>query len=215
MGMRLDSILKDVLGFIGRLLQWKANPKDDKPKPFKSMRTLEGDHGLISLVEGRDTPRAVRSWIFSPKRLHLNSTRMVVKNESNDDLHLYLDFLGPIPGVQTPKSEKEVQTRRASRKAGLPVKTHRVQILKASHFLNDNGFYDYELIFWQDYDFYMPNNLNPDQIARMLIDKLAHNCLKMANPMGLKSEEWDTKVAELWQEMRGSQFAHHYGKKVS
>jgi hypothetical protein len=205
--MRLDSLLKDVLSFIGRLLKWQANPEDDKPKPFKSMRTLEGDYGVISLVEGRDTPRAVRSWIYSSKRLHLNSTRMVAKKSSGDDLHIYLDFLGPIPGVQTPKSEKEIQARRASRKAGLPVKTHRLQILKASHFLNESGFYDYELIFWNDYDFYMPINLNPDQVARMVVDKLAHQCLKIAEPFELEGSDWDAQVSALRQDIRGRQFS--------
>jgi len=204
--MRLDSILKDVLGFIGRLLRWRGNPKDNKPKPFKSMRILEGDLGVISLVEGRDTPREVRSWIYSSKRLHLNSTRIVAKQQDNDDLHIYLDFLGPIPGVQTPKSEQEIQDRRAARKAGLPVKTHRVQILKASHFLNESGFYDYKLVFWNDYDFYMPIHLNPDQVARMVIDKLAHNCLKMTDPMKLKGTDWDAQVSDLRQEIRGRQF---------
>lgn len=206
--MRFDFLLKDILGFISRLLKWRENPEDDKPKPFQSMRTLEGDFGVISLVEGRDTPRAVRSWIYSGKRLHLNSTRIVAKTPDTSDLHIYLDFLGPLPGVSTPKSEKEIQARQAARRAGLPVKTHRLQILKASHFLNDKGLYDYELIFWKDYDFYLPINLAPEQIARMLIDKLAHQCLKMTNPIDLERSDWELKVYELWQDIRGRQFAH-------
>ena len=205
--MRFDVLLQDLLGFIGRLLRWRENPQDNRPKPFQSMRMLEGDFGIISLVEGRDTPRAVRSWIFSSKRLKMNSTRMVATTAVGDDLHIYLDFLGPLPGVTTTKSQKEVQARQASRRAGLPVKTHRLQILKASHFLNADGLYDYELIFWADYDFYLPINLNPDQIARMLIDKLAHHCLQMTNPMELEGPEWEEKIYHLWQEIRGRQFA--------
>lgn len=205
--MRFDVLLQDLLGFIGRLLRWRENPQDNKPKPFQSMRMLEGDFGIISLVEGRDTPRAVRSWIFSSKRLKMNSTRMVATTAVGDDLHIYLDFLGPLPSVTTTKSQKEVQARQASRRAGLPVKTHRLQILKASHFLNADGLYDYELIFWADYDFYLPINLNPDQIARMLIDKLAHHCLQMTNPMELEGPEWEEKIYHLWQEIRGRQFA--------
>jgi hypothetical protein len=205
--MRFDLLLQDILGFIGRLLQWRADPQNDKPKPFQSMRTLESDYGVISLVEGRDTPRAVRSWIYSSKKINLNSIRMVVKTSSHDDLHIYLDFLGPLPGVSTPKSEKEIQARQDSRRAGLPVKTHRLQILKTSHFLNENGVYNYELVFWHDYDFYMPINLSPEQIARMLVDKLAHSCLNTIEPIALESSDWEAKIHELWQEIRGRQFA--------
>ena len=205
--MKLDLLLKDLLGFIGRLLQWRENPKDDKPKPFQSMRMIEGDFGVISLVEGRDTPRAVRSWIFSSKRLKLNSTRMIAKTPIEEDLHIYLDFLGPLPGINTAKSQKELQARQASRRAGLPVNTHRLQILKASHFLNAEGFYDYDLLFWADYDFYLPINISPDQIARIVVDRLAHHCLDMTNPLDLEGPQWEDKIFALWQDVRGRQFA--------
>ncbi len=205
--MRFNLILGDILNFIGRLLKWRSNPEDEKPKPFKSMRMIEGDFGVISLVEGRDTPRAVRSWIYSSKRIKLNSTRMVADMPIEEDLHIYLDFLGPLPGVNTPKSEKEVLARQESRRAGLPVKTHRLQILRASHFLNVDGCYDYDIIFWKDYDFYLPNHLNPDQIARMVIDKLAYHCLRLINPLEINPQEWDDKIFDLWQDMRGRQFA--------
>jgi hypothetical protein len=205
--MQFNSLLKDILGFIGRLLRWREDPKNDQPKPFQAMRMLEGDFGIISLVEGRDTPRAVRSWIYSNKRLNLNSTRMVASSTQSEDLHIYLDFLGPLPGVVTPKSEKELKARQDSRRAGLPVKTHRLQILKASHFLNANGFYDYELVYWNDYDFYMPMNLSPEQVARILVDKLAHQCLQIPNPMEIEAADWESKIQGIWQEIRGRQFA--------
>ena len=64
----INHILKDILSFIRRFLQWKANPNDQRAKPFTSMRTIHGHTGLISLVEGRDTPQAVRTWSYSPKR---------------------------------------------------------------------------------------------------------------------------------------------------
>jgi hypothetical protein len=89
----------------------------------------------------------------------------------------------------------------------LPVKTHRLQILKASHFLNANGFYDYELVYWNDYDFYMPMNLSPEQVARILVDKLAHQCLQIPNPMEIEAADWESKIQGIWQEIRGRQFA--------
>lgn len=204
--MRLEHLLKDILNFINRLLKWRQNPQEEKKKPFQSMRTVEGDYGVITLMEGRDTPRAVRSWIYSPKRVDLNSTRMVAKLPVYDDLHIHLDFLGPLPGVSTPKSQEEMLARQTQRKLGQQVNTHRLLILKASHFLNEKGLYDYELVFWSDYDFYMPMHLNPDQIARMLIDKLAYHCLQIIAPLRLEAADWDALVHDLWQEIRGRQF---------
>jgi hypothetical protein len=206
--MIFDRILEDILGFIRRFLWWQADPSENNRQPFESMQKVEGDFGVISLVEGRDTPRAVRSWIFSSKRIELNSTCMVAKN-CPDDLHFYLDFLGPLPHSNSTRSQQEAEERKARRRTGQRVDTHRLQILQTSHFLNENGFYDYKLVFWRDYDFYLPIGLTPDKIARILTDKLAYRCLAIANPLELEPENWETLIDEIWQEIRGSQFARH------
>lgn len=204
--MIFDRILEDILGFIRRYLSWQQYPEAAQRKPFTSMQTVESITGVIALVEGRDTPRAVRSWIYGLKRIDLNSTRMVV-SQIPDDLHIYLDFLGPLPNVDTPRSREEALTRKRLRSAGERVPTHRLQILKASHFLNQDGFYDYELVFWQDYDFYLPITLSPDRIARILTDKLAYRCLAIANPFKLEGSDWEQLIYGIWQEIRGQQFA--------
>jgi hypothetical protein len=204
--MIFDRILEDVLGFIRRLLWWQADPHGATRQPFTSMQKIEGDFGVISLVEGRDTPRAVRSWIYSGKRIDLNSTCLVTKN-CPDDLHIYLDFLGPLPNSTTPRAQAEAQERKQLRHSGQRVNTHRLQILQTSHFLNENGFYDYQLVFWQDYDFYLPITMSPEKIARIVTDKLAYRCLTLADPLALESEEWQAMIHIIWQEVRGKQFA--------
>ncbi|HIK43473.1 MAG TPA: hypothetical protein IGR64_01155 [Leptolyngbyaceae cyanobacterium M65_K2018_010] len=200
--MIFDRILEDILGFIRRLLWWQADPQADQYKPFQSMQKIEGDYGVIALVEGRDTPRAVRSWIYGQKRLDLNSTRMVAKAPLQD-IHIYLDFLGPLPGSDGPRARAEVSERQKLRKQGRSIKTHRLQVLKASHFLNPNGFYDYELVFWADYDFYLPNGLEPDKLARILTDKLAYQCLTVLSPLDLESHQWEAMIEEIWKQLRG------------
>jgi hypothetical protein len=200
--MLIDRILEDALGFIRRLLWWRSGTDKSIRKPFRSMQVVHGEFGLISLVIGRDTPRAVRSWIYSPKRCDLNSTNPVVRKPC-DDLHIYLDFLGPLPSTDLEQLQAEGRDRRRRRKQGDRLPTHRVQVLRASHFLNENGFYDYELIFWTDFDFYWPTVLRPDTAARQAIDRLAYRCLRVVNVFDLSADDWALMLQEIWQEVRG------------
>jgi hypothetical protein len=199
--MIFDRILEDILGFIRRFLWWQSSKAASIHKPFKSMRTIDGEYCIASLVEGRETPRAVRSWICSPKRLDLNSTKLVVQ-QSSDDLHIYLDFLGPLPGVDSPKTSEERQARQQQRRLGEKVYTHRLQILKASHFLNENGFYNYELIYWEDFDFYWPTGQQPEFLARLVIDKLAYHCLSQVDVFEISPEDWAMLLRSTWKEVR-------------
>jgi hypothetical protein len=199
--MIFDRILEDALGFIRRFLWWRSNKTESIRQPFQSMRVIHGESGIISLVEGRDTPRAVRSWIYSPKRLDLNSAKPVVRKPS-DDLHIYLDFLGPLLGLETPSAKQERQERQLKRRLGEKVPTHRLQVLRASHFLNEHGFYNYELIYWEDFDFYWPTGQQPEFLARIATDKLAHHCLNQANVFELSAEDWANLLQSIWQEIR-------------
>lgn len=199
--MIFDRILEDVLGFIRRLLWWRANETEAAQKPFTSMKIIQGEFGIISLVEGRDTPRAVRSWIYSPKRCDLNATMPVVRKPS-DDLHIYLDFLGPLPNSDTPKAKQERQERQRQRRSGEKTFTHRVQVLKASHFLNEHGFYNYELVYWEDFDFYWPGSQSPEFLARLAVDKLAYHCLNQADAFEILPEAWSALLQSTWKKIR-------------
>lgn len=203
--MIFDRIIEDVLGFIRRLLWWRSGKDTSIKKPFASMRTIDGVTGVIMLVEGRDTPRAIRSWIYSPKRINLNSTKMVA-GQALQDLHIHLDFLGPIAQR---KAATLLESPAPQRKPGARQDTHRLQILKASHFLNQEGFYDYELVFWQDCDFYLPIQMTPDRLAQIAVDKLAYACLNVANPLELTQENWEAMVQEIWQATRKSYFPEY------
>jgi hypothetical protein len=198
--MIFDRIVEDVLGFIRRLLWWRSTESKTVGKPFQSMRTIQGEYGVLSLVEGRDTPRAVRSWIYSPRRWELNSTKTLVR-EVQDDLHIYLDFLGPLPGVNTPQAQQERQERQRQRRSGGKIPTHRLQIVQASHFLNSEGFYDCAMIYWTDFDFYWPMGQSPETYARIAVDMLAHHCLNQTNPYTLKAEDWAAVLQAIWQKI--------------
>jgi hypothetical protein len=198
--MMFDRILEDSLGFIRRLLWSKSGAKSTK-RPFRSMHQLEGEFGIIYLLEGRDTPRAVRTWMYSAKRRNLNSAQMVATSVPMD-LHIYIDFLEPLPDAKSPKAKEERESRHAKRSRGETVNTHRLQILKASHFLNASGFYDYTLLYWKDVDCYIVGK-KADVVASKLADKLAYKCLDIAVPMKLEAEEWGTVVEEVWADLKG------------
>jgi hypothetical protein len=192
-----DRILGDALDFIRRFLWWKTE-KDGEPtkKPFQVIRTpVKGDFGQISLVIGRDTPRAVRSWIFSP--YNFQTTTLAQVKEPLDDIHIYLDFLGPLPNApETKKTHWQLSQRKASER-GEAFLTHRVQILKASHMLNAQGFYDYELLYWNDYDFHRPGTPEPERWAIAAVDTLAHRLLTQPNP------DWATELEAIRQTVLG------------
>lgn len=195
--MIIDRIFEDSLGFVRRLLWSRADQGKHCPKPFSSLQTIAGEQGLVARLEGRDSPRAVSSWLYSPRRRDLHSAKMVA-HKTPMDLHLYLDFLGPLPQANTPQAEEEREVIQAKRSREESVPTHRVQIFKASHFLNAEGCYNYELIFWQDCDLFLGQSLKLDRLAQILASRLAQQCLKIGNPLDLKPEQWQVTLDEIW-----------------
>lgn len=192
-----DRILGDILDFIRRFLWWEAEAKEVKAKPFQTIqRPIQGDSGIIRLVMGRDTPRAVRTWIFSPRN-HQSGNLSKIETPL-DDIHLYLDFLGPLPNAPETKKMTWTLSQRKAKEKGNTFLTHRIQILKASHLLNAHGFYDYELLFWKDYDFYRPGAGDPERWAIAAIDRVAH-CLLIDDKIN-----WESIVEEMRQRVIGT-----------
>lgn len=208
--MIFDRLIEDALNFIRRLLWWRSNKRQEaERKPFASMRSHTGEWGIAHLVIGRDTPRAVRTWIYSPQRWQTSKLKQRVKDVP-DDLHFYLDFLGPLPHLQTQRAVEERQIRATQRKRGMLVPTHRLQIFRASQFLNSEGFYDCDLIFWGDFDFQLPNSMDAKKEAMMVIDKLVVSCLRTPDPFAFTQDDWNQKINGIWNQIRGSdrQFVH-------
>jgi len=203
--MLFDRILEDSLGFIRRKL-WSEKTDTVVKKPFQPTKSISGEFGIIHLLEGRDTPRAVRTWMLTPKRQKMNSAHMVATSTPMD-LHIYTDFLGPLPHNTTPSAMEERGKAESQRQRGLAVPTHRVQLLKASHFLNSEGFYSSEVLHWQDVDCYPPegSNLPPkavNKIAMRFTDALAFRCLTIAKPMKMSAPEWTQVIDEVLAEVK-------------
>lgn len=127
--MKFDRIFEDSLGFVRRTLWARSDTSGNTRQPFTSITTYSGEHGIISLLEGRDTPRAIRTWLYRPKRRDMNSAKMVAKS-TEMDLHIYCDFLGPLPAAKTPKAEEEREATKARRQRGATVPTYRIQVFQ-------------------------------------------------------------------------------------
>jgi len=110
-----------------------------------------------------------------------------------------------MPNAQTAQAQEERSTRQASRQQGQRMMTHRIQILKASHFLNDDGVYDCDLVFWEDFDFQRAGSLDSKKDAVMVLDKLMSTCLRMTDPFALEEEDWKHKVEQMWHHVQGGQ----------
>jgi len=203
--MLFDRVLEDSLGFIRRKL-WSENSQETTKKAFQPTKSIGGEFGVIHLLSGRDTPRAIRTWMYTPKRQKLNAAQMVATSIPMD-LHLYVDFLGPMPHSNAPSAVQERGVRENQRQKGGSVPTHRLQILKASHFLNRDGFYDYDLVFWKDMDFYPPQGSGlaakaADKIAMRFTDALAFKCLELPVPLKIEPEAWGAIVDAVFSTVR-------------
>ena len=196
-----DRILGDILDFVRRFLWWKTKTESVKRKPFQSIqKPISGKEGIATLVLGRDTPRAVRTWIFSPfRRESLN----VPSADVLSDVHIYLDFLGPLANTPETKQMNWTLSQRKKREQGEAFLTHRIQVLKASHMLNAHGFYDYKLLFWKDYDFYRAGTGDPERWAVATVDRIIHQLLTNGDI------EWEPVVEEIRKEVLGKYQQHH------
>jgi hypothetical protein len=192
-----DRILGDILDFIRRFLWWKTDKKVVKRQPFVVIqKPIQGTRGQLSLVIGRDTPRAARTWIFSPTVEQVNTVSDL--QDARLDIHIYLDFLGPLPNSsESQKKHWEVSQQQAEQREEAFL-THRIQILKASRQLNEHGFYDYELVFWKDYDFYRVDSGDPERWAIATVDRVARQLLTTA------SIDWDADIESTRQFVLGA-----------
>lgn len=198
--MEFDYILLDILDWIRRLLWWQRQKKIQQ-KPYELLKTEKGDQGVLKLVR-RDTPRAIRTWLFTPYR----RGEMPLKQRLFD-LHLYLDHLYPLEEASSKKP-----TPRAAKKAGQTrIQTHRVTILQASHFLSQEGTYNSFTLFCESYDFIGTNPSGyRDMAAIPAIDEVAR--LLKAKP--LQQIDWRFEIETSRRLYLGTHWTPNYSRNL-
>lgn len=153
--MLFNRIINDIVDWVRRLLYWQKN--EIKHKPYKVIEAHQGIHGLLRLVE-RDTPRAVMTYIFTPKP---TSGTNVVNNLF--DYHICLDHLWAVDtaGLHVKSfalnnnipSFKPLVKKPSRPLSALGEPSHTVTILKASRWLDNNGDYQTEVVYYKQFDF--------------------------------------------------------------
>lgn len=183
--MRIGQLLKTLVEWIKRLL-WSYRGK--VPKPFVSIREKQYPLGLLKLVEGRDTLRAIRTWIICPKDYDSGEKRKA--SSSSMDIHIYLDFIGAIDG--------SVRSRTISQDWSATT-THTITILKASRRLNYEGTYDYEHLFSGHFDFQGQMVTAAEVQARIACDRLAI----LRGMRYISDLTWADEVEEVYRQIMG------------
>jgi len=169
--MQVDRILIDILDWLRRSLYWRR-ARSVKKAPFEVLRTERADRGMLKLVE-RDTPRAVRTWVFTayPRSIEGFTSRGDLR-----DIHICLDHLYPLAG--------EGGRRYPQRWS------HRVSILSASRYLSEDGSYETSTIFQRPYDLVGGRpEISRDRWAIAITDQLAN----LVGKFGLQLE-WHLEI---------------------
>lgn len=159
--MRVDRISIAILSWIRRVF---ARPEQRshsfQPTILKRKTTIDRKpiRGALALVERR-TKRAVRTWIYMPPRKGL-------KHSEQFDIHICLDTLERMQGE---RNEPEAPEFKVERSKG---NTHRITVLKASHWCSPSGAFDSTEIFSSYASFSGPGQ-DPNRWAIAALDDLA------------------------------------------
>lgn len=148
--MRFDRILTSILEWINALAWWHEGVTPREIKPYERLQSwrLEG-RGMLHRVR-RPTeicPRAVATYLFEPFRYE-------APRASLTDLHLCCDHLEGLHGFQ-----------------GL---THRITVLRASHWPGPDGLYEATELFQADYDL-QGNQPYRDKYVLCILHRVAQN----------------------------------------
>lgn len=175
--MRVDQIFLDLLDWIKRVLVSKKEKTTHKP--YEVLKQYRGRRGILKLV-ARDTPSAVRTYIFSPFQ-ETQTNRVQVKR----DIHICLDHLWQSP--ETGGSQRSAQKSQKSRYRF--ANSHRISIFEASRFLNKDGTYDTREIYSEDLNLFGKAAYR-DQLAIPIVDDLA----MMLKEFPVHSIDWKFEI---------------------
>lgn len=203
--MRFNRIINDIIDWVRRLLYWKTN--EIKKKPYRVIEIYKCKYGLLRIVE-RDTPRAVLTFIYTPKA---DAKTNVVKNMY--DYHICLDHLWLVDNSELSvksfqltnkvSSFKHVTTTPAKHvhKRGEP--THTITIMRASRWLDTNGDYQTTVLYYDTFDFIGKDTTNfRDKYAFPILKDVIHK-LKY---LYFDELDWKTELAKSQRKYMGAYY---------
>lgn len=175
--MKIDRILIDIFDWVRRLVFSRKNQAVSKP--YERLESWRGSLGVLHRVK-RDTPRAVDTYIFSPFR---GGSR---KAASPKDVHICLDHLGALPG-QRPLPRQAY--------------THRITVLLASHWPQEDGSYNTSVLYSGSWDFQGRSQYR-DRWAIAVVYDVA----RLLKDRSFRSIDWEFELAASAKQMMGANF---------
>lgn len=175
--MLFNRLVTDLIDWIRKWL-WANQEKG--PQPYHAVRETHHPRGTLKLVTGRQTPRAIATYIFCPKSETSEYIQMQVRPK---DWHIYLDWSPNLP-------EFGGAGYRGDRRH---ISTHTITILRASHALSRNGEYSVEHVFSGDYEF-SAAAINQSRAANMACQYVA---LLVAR-WEISSYRWPDEMAQIY-----------------
>jgi hypothetical protein len=174
--MNLDRIVLDFLVWIKEQF-WKA-PSRSPVYLYEEIARFDSSRGYLKLVR-RNTPRAVATWVFIPKRntdldkiKHPSPPNQV--NEYKHDIYICCDHLFAV--AESAKSNRKIPSTRLNQKQNgyaKKIKTHKISVLQISHFLQkDDTFESFEL-FSQEYDLIRQGSRDIHREAMAVVQSVA------------------------------------------
>jgi hypothetical protein len=193
--MIVNRIINDILDWLRRVLYFKKTRKNKK-QAYKIIEVYTTNHGILRYVD-RDTPRAVLTYIYTPKP----DTKSLVKAKSVMDYHICLDHLWALDNAEPYKvvvvkgtGNRKLPYRVYNYKAD-NLYTHSITIVEASRYLDKEGNYKTSVIFYKLYDFLGKSTTNYRDFFAIPIVKDIINILK-ARPLNLIDIVWEIEMSQ-------------------
>ncbi|NER80931.1 MAG: hypothetical protein F6K42_15450 [Leptolyngbya sp. SIO1D8] len=171
--MRFDRILAGILAYINSLLWWR---KAEIPAaPYTRLQEWRFERrGMLYLIQRSQElcPRDVGTFFFVPFRSGQNQQQ---------DIHLCCDHLEGMAGVGN--------------------STHRITIMRASHWPGPDGLYDAEELFQADYDL-QGQQTRRDIYVRCILQRVAFQL----EPLNAESIDWGWEIEQAKKECMGTDY---------
>lgn len=175
--MKIDRILIDIFDWVRRLVFSRRDRAVSKP--YERLESWRGSLGVLHKVR-RDTPRAVDTYIFSPLRTG------GPKSSPPKDIHICLDHLGALSGQQAQRHQPH---------------THRVTVLLASHWPQEDGSYNTSVLYSASWDFQ-----GRSQYRDRWATAITYDVVRLLKDRPFRAIDWEFEFTMSAKQMMGSSF---------
>jgi hypothetical protein len=201
--MKLDRVILDVLMWVKEQF-WKA-PSRSPVYVYEEISRFDSSRGYLKLVR-RDTPRAIATWVFIPKRnVDLDNLKHQVEQSQSEkykyDIYICCDHLFALTEIDSINKRKyKTKLQQKSPNGANRMKSHKISVLLISHFLNKDGTFQSFELFSQDYNLIKQGSLDPHNQASAIVQSVAM-LLKYRS-----IDDWHFEIESYRKQFLGSSF---------